>query len=289
MILSPPAPAPGSPSSSHTEGAAAWQLIRNDVFDRLLDDAALAELVAERSRTTKEPHAELMRLMLGMSLTEDEAHAMFDRVIEHRREMARALGRPVHVRVAALDLLTTRPMGRRSPRDSRPIMVAPSFLERALEEAGSDGVTGLPRSPHFMSLLSHELLQRRRRVVVAFIDLDGFKRVNDEYGHARGDEVLRTMAEAARTVLRRGDVVARLGGDEFGLMLVDVSPEEANFAIERLRARFEELTAPLATSFSAGIAIAEQGDSADDLVRQADRAMYEEKRQRATRVERPRL
>jgi diguanylate cyclase (GGDEF)-like protein len=162
-------------------------------------------------------------------------------------------------------------------------MVAPDLLERALEEAGADAITSLPRGGHFMNLLQHELRQRRRRVAVVFIDLDGFKLVNDEHGHARGDEVLRTMATAARSVLRRGDVLARIGGDEFALMLVDVPPNEARAAVERLRSQFEELTAPLKTSFSAGIAIADGESSADDLLDRADSAMYEEKRRRARR------
>lgn len=274
---------PVPPSSGHPESDAAWQLIREDVFDRILDDAQLDRLLADRAQTSTEPHAELIRLMLGMSLSETEARTLYERVVEHRREMARALGRPVHVRVAALDLITIRPPSRKTARESRPIMVAPALLERALEEAGSDGVTGLPRSPHFMNLLQHELRQRRRRVTVVFIDLDGFKLVNDAYGHARGDEVLRTMADAARSVLRRGDVLARIGGDEFALMLVDASPEESHSAVERLRARFEELTAPLATSFSAGIAIADATSTAEDLVARADHAMYDEKRQRAAK------
>ena len=113
--------------------------------------------------------------------------------------------------------------------------------------------------------------------------LDGFKLVNDAHGHAKGDEVLRTMATAAHSVLRRGDVLARIGGDEFALMLVDASPEESHSAVERLRARFEELTAPLATSFSAGIAIADATSTAEDLVARADHAMYEEKRRRAAK------
>ncbi len=271
------------PNSGHSESDAAWQLIRNDVFDRILDDAELDRLLEERAKTSAEPHADLVRLMLGMCLSEAEAQTLFGRVIEHRREMARALGRPVHVRVAALDLITSKPRSRRSTRGSRPIMVAPALLERALEEAGSDGVTGLPRSTHFMSLLQHELRQRRRRVSVVFLDLDGFKRVNDEHGHPRGDEVLRTMAEAARSVLRRGDVLARVGGDEFALMLVEASPDESRSAVERLRARFEEMTKPFATSFSAGIAIADATSSAEDLIARADRAMYEEKRRRAAR------
>jgi diguanylate cyclase (GGDEF)-like protein len=263
--------------------AAAWQLLRDDVFDRLLDDAELFRFLAERAEESPEPHADVVRLMLGMSLPEEEAHKMFLRVVDHRREMSHALGRPVHVRVAALDLLTTRPPNRRTSRESRPIMVAPELLERALEEAGSDGMTGLPRGSHFMHLLEYELLQRSRRVVVVYIDLDGFKEVNDQYGHARGDEVLRTMAEAARSVLRRGDVIARLGGDEFGLMLVDVAPDEARAAIDRLRFRFEELTADVATSFSAGLAFATAGETAAAVLARADRAMYEEKRQRSKR------
>src|SRR5262249_31476749 len=142
---------------------------------------------------------------------------------------------------------------------------------------------GLPRAHHFMNLLQHELRQRERRVTVVFIDLDGFKAVNDAHGHARGDEVLRMMAAAARSVLRRGDVLARIGGDEFALMLVEASPEEANAVVRRLRARFEEMTGPLATSFSAGVAIADATISADDLIARADGAMYEEKRRRAAR------
>jgi diguanylate cyclase (GGDEF)-like protein len=271
------------PSGGHAESDAAWQLIREDVFDRILDDAELERLLAERATTSAQPHADLIRLMLGMSLCEAEARTLYARVVEHRTEMKRLLGRPVHIRVAALDLLTSRPVNRTNPRESRPIMVAPALLERALEEAGSDGVTGLPRGGHFVNLLQHELRQRERRVTVVFIDLDGFKAVNDAYGHARGDEVLRTMAEAARSVLRRGDVLARIGGDEFALMLVDASPEESHSAVDRLRDRFESLNAPLGTSFSAGIAIAEASSTADSLVARADQAMYEDKRHRAAR------
>jgi diguanylate cyclase (GGDEF)-like protein len=284
-MAAPPstAPSPGARTRSQTLSDAAWQLLRDDVFDRIADDAELQRLVAEQAAQSREPYADVLRVMLGMSLPEDEAGVMFARVIDHRRAMEAALGRPVHVRVAALDLLTSNPPQPRRSRESRPIMVAPELLERALEEAGSDGVTGLPRGSHFMHLLQYELLQRSRRVVVAYLDLDGFKRVNDEGGHASGDAVLRTIADAARTVLRRGDVLARLGGDEFGLMLVDVSPDEAWSAVERLRARFEELTADVGTSFSAGIAVATPGATADELVARADHEMYDEKRIRAAR------
>lgn len=273
-----PTPASISPSV-RPESAAAWQLIRDDVFDRIQGDDELERLVAEKARETSTPYAEVVRVMLGMSLSEDEAHSLFTRAMRHRQEMSRALGRPVHIRVAALDLIVSRPASRRSPRESRPVIVAPAFLERALEEAGSDSVTGLPRTAHYMNLLEHELRQRHRSAVIVFIDLDGFKRVNDEHGHARGDEILRVMADAGKSVLRRGDVLARVGGDEFALLL-DASADEAQSIVERLRARFEELTADVGTSFSAGIAIADGTQTAHELLAQADHAMYEEKRER---------
>jgi diguanylate cyclase (GGDEF)-like protein len=133
-----------------------------------------------------------------------------------------------------------------------------------------------------MKLLRHELKQRHRRsLCVAYVDLDGFKEVNDLFGHARGDEVLRVLAHAARESLREGDVLARMGGDEFAVLLMDALPGEAEAVIQRLRDRFEQLTKPLGTSFSAGIAVAGQGEEAEALVTRADEAMYRQKRARS--------
>lgn len=277
------------PKSARPVSEAAWQLIRDDQLDGILDDAALETLLAQRAMTSDEPHADILQLMLGTSLREGEARALFRRVLEHRRDLSQKLGRLVHVRVAALDLLTqpgarpsrTNRYAKRTP--SVPIMVAPDLLAQALEEAGSDAVTGLPRGAHFMNLLQHQLLQRGHRLVVAYLDLDGFKAVNDRHGHAKGDEVLRALAVVAHSVLRRGDVLARLGGDEFGLMLVDATREEAELVVGRLRQRFEELTARLSTSFSAGLAVADGGLSAEELVARADAEMFEEKRARRGR------
>ena len=272
------------PKSGRPVSETAWQLIRDDQLDRILDDPELEMLVGERARTSEEPHADLLQLMLGTTFREAEARSLFRRVLDHRRDLSQKLGRLVHVRVAALDLLT-QPEARPSPQrpPSVPIMVAPDLLAQALEEASSDAVTGLPRGAHFMNLLGHQLLQRGHELVVAYLDLDGFKAVNDRHGHAKGDEVLRALAVVGRSVLRRGDVLARLGGDEFGLMLVDASEAAARLVVGRLRHRFEELTARLSTSFSAGLAVATEGVTAEELVARADAAMFEEKRARRAR------
>ncbi|MBX3190392.1 MAG: GGDEF domain-containing protein [Labilithrix sp.] len=262
---------------------AAWQLIHDDPFDRVRTDADVEGVVASFAARTATPYAEVLRRLVGLEeISEDDARAFFGQVLEHRRGLATSLEREVHLRVAALDLLTLRPPRKTLHSGSHPIIVTSALLEKALEEASADPVTGLPQRAHFMSLVSHELRQRRRRkACVAFIDLDRFKNVNDAYGHAAGDEVLRALGAAAREVLRQGDVIARIGGDEFAVLVLDALPDEANAAVERLRDRFEALTRPFGTSFSAGIAVATQGESPESLLMRADGAMYRQKRARA--------
>jgi diguanylate cyclase (GGDEF)-like protein len=278
--------APGNSTASpmhHQNDTEAWQLIHDDPFDQATSEERINRAVAAISARSEVPYTDVLRRLVGVEdMNEVEAQAFFRRVVDHRRSLSTTLNRPVHIRVAALDLLTARPSSSRGRRDSHPIIVTPSLLEKAFEVATADGVTGLPQRAHFMNLLRHELRQRKRRsLCVAFVDLDGFKSVNDVHGHARGDEVLRTLGEAARDTLRDGDVLARIGGDEFAIMLVDASPAEAAAALGRLRARFEELTALLGTSFSAGIALAGMGEAAESVVMRADQAMYREKRLRA--------
>lgn len=264
----------------------ARELIRDDIFDRARTDEELLAIVQQFKAVTSTPHAEILRRMLGMAqLDEAESESLFRSIIEHRRRLSRALGRDVHVRVAGLDLLTLR-RSRGQSTHPRPIVVTPNLIERALEEASADAVTGLPQRNHFMSLLRHELRQRSRRdVAVVFVDLDGFKEVNDTFGHAAGDEVLRTLAHSAKVTLRHGDVIARMGGDEFALLLLDVSEDEARVAVDRLRARFETRTERYKTSFSAGIVLADANDTPEGVLVRADAGMYQDKRARRAKVD----
>ena len=157
----------GAPPSTRDADARAWQLIHDDPFDGAMSEAQIAGVVSSVAARSATPHVELLRRLVGIDdMSELEAKVFFERVVVHRRAMAEALGRAIHIRVAALDLLTTRalaPSGGGQRRDSRPIIVTSSLLEKAFEVATADGVTGLPQRAHFMNLLSHELLQRKRR------------------------------------------------------------------------------------------------------------------------------
>ena len=160
---------------------------------------------------------------------------------------------------------------------------------RARHEALHDPLTGLPNRTLFDDRLDVALRSAGRHdlaVGVVLLDLDGFKEVNDNLGHAAGDRLLCEVAERLRQVLRAGDTIARLGGDEFGICLPGpLDPLEAAQVAERLVASLAEpfhlSDLPVRVAASCGVATApEHGQSADTLLHRADVAMYRAKRER---------
>jgi diguanylate cyclase (GGDEF)-like protein len=157
-----------------------------------------------------------------------------------------------------------------------------------------DGLTGLPNRALLLDRIELALADLRRRggnVCVLFIDLDGFKAVNDTLGHDAGDEVLVEVAARLRRGVRASDTVARLGGDEF----VIVCPEDADAAAveqlaERLRAALAEPVAihggSCSVTASIGIAAADDASTPAEALRAADAAMYRAKRQGRNRAAR---
>jgi diguanylate cyclase (GGDEF)-like protein/PAS domain S-box-containing protein len=159
--------------------------------------------------------------------------------------------------------------------------------ERLVHDAFHDVLTGLPNRALFMDHLKLSVERAKRRdkrlFAVLFLDLDRFKIINDSLGHMVGDQLLIGIARRLETCLRLGDTVARLGGDEFTVLLEDLSgTEEALEVAERLQ---EKLSRPfnlngheVFTTVSIGIALSNTGyDRADDVLRDADTAMYRAK------------
>jgi diguanylate cyclase (GGDEF)-like protein len=139
-------------------------------------------------------------------------------------------------------------------------------------EAENDPLTCLPNR----RVLNRALGNAKIGDALVVIDLDHFKRVNDEHGHAAGDETLRLMAECLRAVTREGDCAARMGGEEFAVVLARAGTEGAESVLRRLReawARREPLT-----TFSAGVAICRVGEGSVTTLGRADAALYEAKR-----------
>lgn len=155
--------------------------------------------------------------------------------------------------------------------------------DKAQRSANCDALTGLPNRKFFRSRLDAEIKRFARTgmpIALLFIDLDGFKDVNDQRGHDAGDQLLQQVAQRLSACVRDTDIVARLGGDEFTVILTEVNhiPHVEILAqeiIEALANPFSILGDEVRISGSVGIALfPEDAATADDLVRNADQAMY---------------
>lgn len=158
------------------------------------------------------------------------------------------------------------------------------LFEQTKRLAMIDDLTQLANSRYLFDALARETGMGRRYgfpVAVIFLDLDGFKQVNDRYGHLVGSRTLKVVADILRSVVRNVDIVARYGGDEFTLVLPNTSLEGAKRVAERARIAIEKfdyaskLGVPFALSASFGVAVfPEHGNDPEALIHKADSAMY---------------
>ncbi len=162
-----------------------------------------------------------------------------------------------------------------------------ALIRELVEAATTDVKTELLNAASWRQLAEQELATARRRksnVAVFVIDMDHFKRINDEYGHLGGDAALRAVGEALAEEFRGYDAVGRFGGEEFVALVPGVDMETATGVAERVRRRIESLriasdvitsTQPLTVTASIGVAVrGPHGDTLDELLHAADRALY---------------
>jgi diguanylate cyclase (GGDEF)-like protein/PAS domain S-box-containing protein len=174
-------------------------------------------------------------------------------------------------------------------RDMTPVKNIQDALSKALERetelALADPLTGAPNRRFFYNLAQREIERSRRYknpFTIAYLDIDNFKTVNDQFGHQVGDEVLGMVVKYAQGQLRKTDLFARLGGDEFGFLFVDTGPEAAERVFagvqQNLFAKMQENGWPLTFSIGVITCIAPPR-TIDDIVKMADDSMYAVKRQ----------
>lgn len=161
-----------------------------------------------------------------------------------------------------------------------------SLQDSLRDQAIRDSLTGLFNRRYLQETLPRELaraIRKRSSLCLVMLDIDHFKALNDSYGHPAGDLVLQTLSQILIDSTRDGDIVTRFGGDEFMVLLVDGSTENAYGRAEAWRQTFENTlfayeASRFQTSLSIGIAsFPEHAGSAEQLVRQADTALYQAK------------
>ncbi|AGZ45168.1 sensor domain-containing diguanylate cyclase [Actinoplanes friuliensis] len=161
--------------------------------------------------------------------------------------------------------------------NARDISENRAFQERLHHEATHDALTGLPNRRRMQDALGTSL--EDDAVAVLFVDLDGFKPVNDAHGHEAGDELLRQVADRLSTCVREGDVLARVGGDEFVVLMPGVTAQaDADTMSTRVRLAverpFQVLGNEVVIGASVGVHLATPSDDPDQALRAADHAMY---------------
>lgn len=155
-------------------------------------------------------------------------------------------------------------------------------LQRVTELATRDELTGLYNRRYLLERLRQEQSRVDRGAkgfTVCMLDLDHFKRINDNFGHSAGDAVLRAFADCTRSLLRSTDLLARYGGEEFVLLLPETSPETARQCLVRLqheltRLAYVGLPPELRVTTSAGIAHYQMSETLESLIERADQALY---------------
>jgi diguanylate cyclase (GGDEF)-like protein/PAS domain S-box-containing protein len=250
---------------------AAERVYGRPVSDFFADNRLWLDIVHAEDRRSVE--ASLATLIAHGSVTLEYRIVRPDgsvRWLEDRARVIRAAdGTPLRIDGVASDITERR-----------------SHAERMAHQANHDALTGLPNRNLLADRIVQALAQARRnqqQVAVLFLDLDGFKFVNDSYGHSFGDALLRTVAARLGAVVRDTDTIARLGGDEFVILLPgmargDDAVQVASKVLDAFKVPIAQDGRELHLSASIGISrFPQDGDSCDLLLQHADVAMYRAK------------
>lgn len=272
--------------------SAAFALVQAGIFIAIVDDNRLIYTNAAFDRMLHTRSADLSGTpwhdFVCDDAERDSIRARIERdgtIDDHEISFRRDDGEPVLVRLSAARI----PWGGGevvfgSLVDLTPLKTAEAEVRLLADQ---DSLTGLPNPRCIRERLERALSRARRHddgIAVMFVDLDRFKAVNDTFGHAVGDTVLKTVAQRLRDIVRDCDTVGRMGGDEFVLMLTDIADPAilsviAQRAVDAIAAPIDIDGGPVHVGASIGVAsFPEHGDDVDMLLRRADQAMYAVKR-----------
>ena len=208
----------------------------------------------------------------------DDASMIWKTILDHKKSLSRQLNRNVEITVATLDYLT-------NIKDEiiEPKIIGSAFLGKIVELSSVDTLTKLYNRQHLMEVLSIETSRFKRYKIpfsLLMIDIDHFKSINDKYGHQTGDEVLVEISKSLSLDLRELDICTRFGGEEFMIVLPHTTEPETFELAERIRERVEEKYRDgMKITISIGISIiTEQNNEILEIIRRADNALYQSKR-----------
>ncbi|HLG19681.1 MAG TPA: diguanylate cyclase [Bdellovibrionota bacterium] len=236
-----------------------------------------------------EVYSTLFDLIYHVEFSPDQARKHWSQLIRRHDEMQSKLGTDLDFRVSGLEYLTA------NGNLSNPTIVETDDFVRIRHDTVTDGLTGLYNFRHFRRSLEKEVSRANRYrtpLSLLFIDVDHFKKFNDQCGHPIGDLVLKHVAEVIAGSIRSSDLPCRYGGEEFSVIAPDTGKDGAMLLADRIRRGVEALQVPEAAlvgrvvTVSGGVAsFPEDATSAHELIARADEALYSAKRDGRNRIE----
>jgi len=267
-----------------------------DLHERISDLARRGQIEEAREKIAITLRPFNLDFIASVSKLEGYERELIQRDLDNTRKASKraisidlVLGLALILLACAIALLTYRQLNRYARTICDQMQVLEKTGMRLKHEATHDPLTGLPNRSLFYHRLVEALThaqQERLKATVLYVDLDNFKPVNDQYGHAVGDSLLQAVAGRLLKSVRATDTIARLGGDEFAVILLGVGEadhvEQIKQDIQRnMQAPIELDDIVLRPSCSCGHAVFPiDGDGVDTLLHTADTRMYEVKRQR---------
>jgi len=260
------------------------EFVRGVAGDRPLTMEEKREFEERRQRRGEAFYSDLLMALSHRYFPPEAARETWQQIIRHRNDLTGRLGRNPGVAVAALDYLSNIDGSIKSP-----VIMPYERVATVAEVALRDELTGLFDRQAFMHKLRQELRRHHRcwsPFSIMMMDIDDFKKVNDIYGHQRGDQVLADVGRIISDSVRDTDIPARYGGEEFAILLPGTGYWPALQKAERVRKAVEEQSARNhGVTLSVGVACCpEHGRGLWRLIQHADEALYASKRAGKNRV-----
>jgi diguanylate cyclase (GGDEF)-like protein len=225
-----------------------FEILNNEIFtaefisgiagDRILDKEQ--KLLYEKllRESGGDLYVNLLFYITHKVFADDKAKQLWEEILVHKEELSGILNRNVEISVATLDYLTNI-----KDEIENPKLIGEAFIGKIVEMASIDSLTKLYNRQYLHKKIDEELLRYRRYGItfsLLMIDIDDFKKINDTFGHQRGDKVLMQLSRLLNDALRALDICARYGGEEFVIILPHTDGAEAAEIAERIRAAVEE-------------------------------------------------